>query len=63
MEKKKKVKPAAGLTATGGNVEQRLAATREAKPCTLCPRLGTCPDNRRECPALKKCGVNTVKEM
>ena len=63
MEKKNKVKPAAGLTATRKNVEDRLASTREAKPCTLCPRLKTCPDNRKECPLLAKCGVNTVKEM
>jgi hypothetical protein len=63
MEKKTKIKSAAGAKASGRNVEERVTAAQKApptKPCTsLCARLKSCPDNKKNCPVLVRCGVNT----
>jgi hypothetical protein len=63
MEKKTKIKSAAGARVTRRNVEERVTAAQKGplvKPCTaLCSRLTSCPDNRKECPRLLRCGVNT----
>ena len=62
MEKKTKIKSAAGSKATGRNVEARLAAAKKtpsAKPCTEnCAALKSCTTNRKECPVLVRCGIN-----
>lgn len=63
MEKKTKIKSAAGAGVNRRNVEERVTAAQKGpllKPCTaLCARLKSCPDNRKECPVLERCGVNT----
>jgi hypothetical protein len=63
MEKKTKIKSAAGARVTRRNVEERVTAAQMAplvKPCTaLCAKLKSCPDNRKTCPKLARCGVNT----
>jgi hypothetical protein len=65
MGKRDKVKPAAGLGATSGNIEDRLVSARKATParrqCTNnCANLQFCRNNIRECPGLANCGINVV---
>jgi hypothetical protein len=63
MENKRKIKSAEGAGVTRRNVEERVTAAQKAplvKPCTaLCAKLKSCPDNKKSCPVLVRCGVNT----
>ena len=62
MAKKSDVRRAAGRGASRGNVKERLTAAKaHVKPCTLCAALKSCPDNRKDCPRLLRCGVNAFK--
>lgn len=66
MEKKNKIKTAAGIGATGRSVEERLAAASnpslpfQCKPLRTCGNLEYCQNNIRRCPGLVRCGVNVV---
>lgn len=57
MEKKDKIKPAAGSRATKANVEERLASTQAVGlPCNV---LKYCDINTHLCKKLIRCGTNT----
>jgi hypothetical protein len=60
MEKKDKIKPAAGSKATSRNVKDRLlsAGERAVPAAKNCPVLGTCEDNTHNCPKLRRCTLN-----
>ena len=63
MEKKDKIKFAAGSRATSANIEARLLSVGKRKPPPKCPnkdcgRLSVCPVNIRPCSGLLICGVN-----
>jgi hypothetical protein len=68
MEKKDKIKSAAGSRATSANIEARLTSVKRRKPppppkCPLrgkdCGDLIFCPSNGRPCSVLLICGANT----
>jgi len=62
MEKKDKIKFAAGSRATSANIEARLVSARKRKPPPKCPKncakLGVCPENYLPCSGLLICGTN-----
>jgi hypothetical protein len=59
MEKKAKIKPAAGSKATSRNVKDRLLFEGEqAVRAKNCPALQSCVENTHNCPKLRKCTVN-----
>jgi hypothetical protein len=65
MGHKDKIKPAAGLGATSGNVEGRLLSVRKLdRPKNPCPdncgKLTKCPINHKPCSVLETCGTNTT---
>lgn len=64
MEKKVKIRSAAGARATSANIEARLTSdgkARKKKPPACpknCSKLGVCPFNLRPCTGLLICGEN-----
>ena len=59
MEKKDKIKPAAGKKATSRNVTNRLqSVSEEAVAAKNCPVLGSCMENTHNCPKLRSCTIN-----
>ncbi len=64
MEKKNKIKSAAGSRATSANIEARLSAKKPKPkpPCPLlykdCRDLLICASNDRPCSGLVLCGSN-----
>jgi hypothetical protein len=65
MDKKGKIKPAAGSKATSANIEERLSLARKKPTCTrlcaLCEKDGAKCDSlaaSRTCPELRECQEN-----
>ena len=57
MEKKTKIKSAAGAGVTRRNVEERVTTAQKAP--LVCGKLTSCAINKKSCPKLVRCGENT----